>query len=381
MNLYGRSVLTVGAVSLLSALGIISAQAAPAVTASSARIAATPAAAGPFTIGRSNSPGNVALTPTGGRVVVFDIKSGLHGKTEVCLLSPTGRSCSHTTFLSPLGGGDVFQVPQVYVLSAGHVIVLQYTCCESNQIGDLLYSSSNGGRSFGAPVRVGDNSQGVSASALIGSHIVFLGTDNTAGAKVESIPVSASNPPATTAIVNVKTTYDVGVGQFKGGALIGSDTLGSTYTTYVEYAASGQDFNASSSYHRVGTFGKEQLVAMSGRAMLTLRTTGSHALVLRLFNGSGFGPAHVVPGASGGGPESYALNQDPSGRIHVFSSLGLVRTYHLLEVSTSTGASWTRPTDLGSAIRSIWFSAAISSRGRGLVLGTSTSPAIGYPVG
>ena len=380
MNLVGRSALAVTATSLLSALGLLSAVAGPAVAASSARAAAAPAAAGPFKIGPSDSPGSVALTPNGGRVAVFDIKSGLHGKTEVCLLSPTGRHCSHTAFLSPLGVADVSQTPQVFVPSAGHVIVLQYTCCENNQTGDLLYSSSNGGRSFSAPVRVGENKQGVTASALIGGHIVFLGNNNNAGARVESIPVTASGPPATVAIANGKTAYDVGVGQYKGGALIGSDTLtGSTYATYVEYAASGKDFNASSSYHRVGTFAKEQLIAMSGRALLTMRTTGSQALVLRLFNGRGFGPAHIVPGTSGGGPAWFTMNQDPSGRVHVFSERGLVRTYHLLEVSTSTGASWTRPTDLGNAIKSIWFSAALNSRGRGLVLGTS--PALGYPVG
>jgi hypothetical protein len=378
MNLIRRSALAISAASLLSA-GLLSAMAGPAVAASSTRTAATPAVAGPFKIGPSNSPSSVALIPNGGRVAVFDIKSGLHGKTEVCLLSSTGRKCSHTAFLSPLGVADVSQTPQVFVLSASHVIVLQYTCCEDNQTGDLLYSSSNGGRSFSAPVRVGDNSQGVFASALIGRYIVFLGNNNNAGARVESIPVTASGPPATVAIANGKTAYDVGVGQYKGGALIGSDTLGSTYATYVEYAARGKDFNASSSYHRVGTFAKEQLIAISGRALLTMRTTGSQPLVLRLFNGRSFGPAHIVPGTSGGGTASFTMNQDPSGRVHVFSERGLVRTYHLMEVSTSTGASWTRPTDLGHAIKSIWFSAAVNSHGRGLVLGTN--PALGYPVG
>src|SRR5712691_1166119 len=245
MKLIRRSALAVSAASLLSA-GLLSAMAGPAVAASSTRTPAAPAVAGPFKIGPSNSPSSVALMPNGGRVAVFDIKSGLHGKTEVCLLSSTGRKCSHTAFLSPLGLADVSQTPQVFVLSASHVIVLQYTCCENNQTGDLLYSSSNGGRSFSAPVRVGDNNQGVAASALIGRHIVFLGNNNNSGARVESIPVTASGPPATVAIANGKTAYDVGVGQYKGGALIGSDTLGSTYATYVEYAASGKDFNASS---------------------------------------------------------------------------------------------------------------------------------------
>ena len=117
MNLVRKSALTVTASSLLSALGLLGAVAGPAVAASSAQAGPAPAAAGPFQIGPSDSPGSVALTPNGGRVAVFEIKSGLHGKTEVCLLSPTGRRCWHTAFLSPLGVADVSQTPQVFVPS------------------------------------------------------------------------------------------------------------------------------------------------------------------------------------------------------------------------------------------------------------------------
>lgn len=160
--------------------------------------------------------------------------------------------------------------------------------------------------------------------------------------------------------------------------VFGYDYLGSTYTTYVSFAPKGSNFNAGSSYHHEASFAKEQLLAMSGDALLTIRTTGTEAVILRIFNGHGFGPAHVVPGTSGGAGEWFTVSQDPSGRIHVFSSRGLVRTYDLIEVSTPTGSTWTGARDLGHAIQDDYFTAALNSLGKGLVLGTS--PAIGYPV-
>lgn len=49
--------------------------------------------------------------------------------------------------------------------------------------------------------------------------------------------------------------------------------------------------------------------------------------------------------------------------------------------STSIGASWTAPVDLGNAINSNAFSVVLDSRDSGLVLGTEADePAWGYPV-
>ena len=174
------------------------------------------------------------------------------------------------------------------------------------------------------------------------------------------------------------------MGSYKGGVLIASDFPG--YTTYVEYAQAGANFNASSSYQSVATFPGEQLVAMSGDALLTTKTTGKPVLVLRLFNGTSFGAPHVVPGAAAGfegGIGTWStIDQDPSGRVHVFDESEFFSTPYLMyEESTSTGVSWTSPLDLGNAINSTTFGAVLDSAGSGLVVGTNADePAWGYPV-
>jgi len=342
-----------------------------------ARASAPQRGSGPFKLGPANSPGgSVALERNGDLVVVYGINSD---RTIVCLLRPGARGCFHVTRLRPLQGDTTFGVPEVFAPSRNHVVVLQNTCCDNSASGgDLLYSSSDGGRSFSAPVRIG--TLGVSAATLIGRKVVFTAADDSAGPQVESVQVTASGPPAAIATARRKQAFAVAIGQYKGGVLIGSDFIGTkSTTTYVEYAPAGTDFNASASYRDVASFGSEHVLAMSGDALLTVQSGHNrNAVLLRIFNGRGFGPAHVVPHTRGGGPQWFTVCQDPSGRIHVFSERGLYRAYHLIEESTSTGTAWRGPADLGNAIHSTYFGAGLNRRGHGLVLGTD--PAWAYPV-
>lgn len=351
-------------------LGLVSALAGPAAAAGQPAVAH---ASGPFKIGPSRSPGSVALTHTGGRVAVFDISAG-HGKTRVCLIAPTGRSCSHSTLLVPPASDSTFGTPGVFVPAANHVVVLQGACCDVNPNSTVLYTSTNGGKTFSAPVRVGE--LGVDASELVGGQILFTAHNNAAGLQVVSVPVGASGPNPT-ATITTRIAYGVGLGQYKGGALVGTDFSGHVYTTYVYYAARGKNFDAASSYHSVAKFAGESLVAMSGGVLLTDRSKGD-VVLLRTFNGTKFGPAHAVAHVHGGLGTWFTVSQDPSGHVHVFAIVASI-SYHLREVSTSNGGkTWTRAVDLGNAISSVYLSAAIDGHGRGLVLGNS--PAWGYPV-
>jgi len=376
-----RSALTISTVGLLCLFTVLSG-AASAVTAAGGVKGDPQPELKPFVIGASNyAGGSVAIEPNGALVVARGSTSG-NGKVVVCVLARGASKCSSTVTLSPLGSDDLFGVPEVFIPSANHVTVLAETCCDTNPAGsDLLFSSTDGGRTFAAPKRVG--TLGVNAAALIKGDIVFTQSDDNNGAEVESIPVNASGPPGSTAVANSKEAFDVAMGSYKGGALIASDFLGADYTTYVEYAPAGKNFNASGSYLPVGSFSHEQLIAMSGDALLTIKTTGSQALELRLFNGKTFGAAHAVPHSTGGAAEWFTVDQDPRGIVHVFSERALYPStpYLLYEESTSTGASWSGPVVLGNAISSNTFGVALDSAGSGLVLGTAADAAAwGYPV-
>lgn len=334
----------------------------------------------PFGIGKSaNGTGSVAIEPDGSLVVAYNIGSG-NGKTAVCLLNRGSNKCSTGPALTPPSDDDLFGTSEVFIPKANHVVVLQGDCCDDSAAGgDVLFTSTNGGKTFGAPVRIG--SLGVGVAALVGGDIVFSTGDNHDGLEIESVPaIGAAGPPAEIANPITATAYDVGVGSYKNGVLAATDqSLTASYTTEVLYASAGKDFNATASYKGVGTFKNEQLVGISGDALLTEQTNGKEALVLRIFNGKSFGKGHVVPNTGGSGPEWFTFDTDPSGHVHVFSeSTHLSPIYNLFEETTATGASWSAPVDLGSAVDYRYFAAALDATGSGLVLGTY--PAQGFPV-
>jgi len=377
---------TAGLMCVFATIGGIAASAATAGTAK-------PAVSGikgdpqpeikPFKISATGyGGGNAAIEPNGTLVVTYAIANG-DGKAVVCVLARGASKCKSNATLSPLDGDDLEGIPSVFAPSANHVVVLMSTCCDGAANGDtLVFTSTNGGRTFAAPVRVGSVSP--DAAERIGSQIVFEGaaTGFTDGVEVQSIPaLGAAAPPADFANPSTATSYAQGVGSYKGGALIASQVEPKVTSTIVDYAAAGKNFNATSSYHSVGSFSNEELIGMSGDALLTEAASG--ALRVRIFNGTKFGPAHVVPALGAlTGPAWWALDTDPRGQVHVFTTRASAPvSYALYLQSSATGASWTRPLNLGNAVTSDYLGSALDSIGSGVVIGTNDhEPTWIYPV-
>jgi|HubBroStandDraft_1064217.scaffolds.fasta_scaffold04900_2 hypothetical protein len=332
----------------------------------------------PFSLGTlaSTSTAAIAMEPNGSMVVAYDVPAG-SGKLLVCVLDRGLRRCASKTVLNLPSGQSPYGPPGVFIPSANHVFAFQ----GESPGAEALYSSTDGGKVFGRPVQVGSypDTLSVSASALVGSHIVFIADDNGGGAQIESISLaSPGSSPITT--LTTKTAYDVAVGNYRDGALVGSDYDGAAFTsTYAWYAPAGSNFNATSSYTQFGPFGKEMLLGISGDALLTVQTAGSKFMLLRIFNGRGFGPAHVVPGGTGciiGC--SITVDEDPGGAVHVFIERSEF-DYDLIErTTTSGGKNWDAAVNLGDAISDGGFAAALDSRGAGLVIGTGN--VLAYPV-
>jgi hypothetical protein len=335
----------------------------------------------PFTFGRATGAGGtVGIEANGDLVVAYGIGTkNKDGATAVCVLARGGHTCTHRTVLTPLGSDSMAGTPQVYALADKKVVVLVPTDGDGNAAGDdLLFTSTNDGTSFGSAVRVG--SVGVGSAALIGGNIVFAGPNAHIGLQVESIPDNASAGPATTAVPIAEQPSFADVTNYKGGALIAADMIG---PVKVVYAAAGSDFNATDSYHSVGTFDGEGLLGISGNALLTQQSTGDNHVQVRFFNGTAFGAPHNVPTLSGHDLGLWTtIDKDPHGVTHVFSEFEFgTPTDALEENSTTTGAHWSGQTDLGNAINSDFFNVDLDSIGSGLVIGTSgASDAYGYPV-
>ncbi len=324
--------------------------------------------------------GGVTLD-TSGAVVAYGVTStSTHNQVVVCGINRGARKCSFRTVITTPDGGTLGpdDVTGVFLPSANHIAILQNTCCDTASDGDtLLYTSTDNGKNFGAPARVG--TLDVGAAALIGNDIVFTAGE-VGGTEVESIPASASGPPPSIATLTSSQAVDVGIGNDRGAALVGLDVLATDYTTHIYYAPAGANFDTSSSYKSIATFRHEQLMGVSGDAVLTEPTTGKPRALLRFCTSSGCGTAHEVPGLHRHGPNAFAIDQDPAGVTHVFSS-GVQEKplYDLIDLATSTGKRWSS-LNAGNGINSEVFAAALDSRGAGLVLGSSNSTAWGYPV-
>jgi hypothetical protein len=324
----------------------------------------------PFTIGASAGEGGTVAVASNGDLIVAYVSTNETG-IHVCVLARAGHKCKYTHVFSPLSSDGIGGIPQVFAPSPNHVDLLMG---EGFVHGDQLFSSTDGGKTFGAGVLVGDEIEPTSAT-LVDGQIVITDTDDSSGVQVGAISVAAPAPPATLANPS-KTSGTAYVGSYKNGVLVAGDNGGGS-ATRVEYAASGSNFNATSSYKSVGVFSGERLGGMSGNALLTVQTTGKEHLLLRFFNGTSFGASHVVPGGVDSGPQWWTMDKDPGGVTHIFrSGINTSPVYELVGYSTTTGSHWS--TDrLGAAIGD-FFSAGLDKNGSGVVLGVD--PAQGYPI-
>jgi hypothetical protein len=333
----------------------------------------------PFNIGKaSGAGGNVAIESNGDLVVAYGVATpNAAGATTVCVLKRGGHTCTEKTVLHPPAGYVTEDVPQVYAPSKDHVVVLQETS-GTNPNSDLLYTSTDGGATFGPPVRVG--SVAVVSSALVGSNIVFTSTNAHIGWQVESVSDTATTEPPSTAVLSDLQPASVALSGYKGGVFSAADYFGKVE---VKYAAPHSDFNSNSSYKTVGTLKNQDLLSMSGNAVLTIQTNGDNHVELHLISGTSFGATHDLPGLKGHELGLWTtIDKDASGVTHVFTESSFATPgYALEEQSTFNGTHWSGRTDLGYAIASDFFNVSLDSTGSGLVVGTSPdADARGYPV-
>jgi hypothetical protein len=328
----------------------------------------------PFTLASkaSDGGGSIAIEPSGTLVATYLVPSGSAAAAAVCVLPRAGRTCSHKTKLKPPGASTVDGSPQVFA-PTGKVVDVVVSAPPN---GTYVYRSTDGGVHFAAPVLVGTLE--ADEGELVANQIVFSDRDDASGARVEAIPTNPSGPPGSIATASTPETAVISVGSYHAGVLVANG--GFSNDVIVSYAPSADDFNATASYARVGSFHNEDLLAMSGNALLTQSTKGKDPVRLRIFGGAGFGAAHTVPDGAGPGPEDYALVKDPGGEVHVFTVLAKY-SYALYGVSTSTGAHWHGRQDFASAIADDDFAGALDSTGAGAVLGTEADgPVKIYPI-
>jgi hypothetical protein len=315
----------------------------------------------------------------------FVIVYAVSGTYKVCVLGRGARACKSTATLTPLDHDSIFGAPQVYV-SGNEVDVIMDECCAAAPETPVIFTSTNGGKTFGAPVFFGSTTdanvtQTVGTAVVVAGHLVWVSGTNaivdsaSLATPMDNEQTAASVVPDGSGDHELKYT---GISAYKGGVLVAASNFEGPPSTTVEYAPAGKDPGVQSSYHAVGTFSNASFEDLEGGALITSLSTGSEADQIRFFNGTSFAAVHTVPDTSGGGPRYNSAGLSASGRVYVFTERNQ-DSYDLEVESTTNGTSWTARQNHGSADTAYSFNAALDSANTGIIV-ASPNPIKVYPV-
>jgi hypothetical protein len=323
----------------------------------------------PYNIGTKpdGEPGSIGVLPNGKLLVAFDVTTADdRGATKVCILNRVHHACAadSPTIVPPAGGSNDTSDPNIFVTSSKDV----YLLLNDVTTGDELYTSTDGGTSFGTtPINLGTSADSPAEAVLAGDNLVWARSQE--DAEVSTVPLSGSPTPGEPVTFAKPEPIQNGLATYKNGVLaIDGSFDGNVYATY---AAAGKSFASSASFVPVGTFTHEVFEAADGDALITQRTTGKEQTVLRIFNGTKYGAPHVIPHSFASGPQSFSVSAGSSGEIHVFTVLAAA--YNLVETSTTNGTSWTSSQTLSNATVSNDMTPGLDAAGSGIVLGIGIS--------
>jgi hypothetical protein len=210
-----------------------------------------------------------------------------------------------------------------------------------------------------------------------GGQVVAAGIDPHLGFVIQDLaPTGAKNTSEAVLLAGGGCNYNPSISTYAGGILVACDDL---TNTYVWYASAGHNFNMTSSYKLVNTFHGQDVVDLSGGAMLT---TPSSSITsggdIAFFNGTAMGPGHRVPDSKAG-DDGYWSMQEVGPTAHVFFE-GRRDSYDLIHEATADGVHWSGQTLYGSAIHSVDPVPVLGPTSAGQVFESDGAPQLSQPI-
>jgi hypothetical protein len=308
--------------------------------------AAIAIAAGAAPVARADAPRSlavgsrpdVAVDGVGTAFVAYLGNEPLHRSTHLCRL-PRGATTCVSAVTLPSPGGDAVDRPHVFFAPPSTVRVLAYRYGTPTDR-DFLWTSTDGGRSFGPPIAVGtlplsgDAAAGPGAGISIVTHAVAL----TSYQRVKTVGL-------TSASAGLSSLYP-----FQGAVALTGDgrpvvtfsSISGASVAFSAYDGSG-DVNNATNWTPAREVDSEAAVPrLAGGAkglFLMLYEREQSLLSIRQFDGTSFTAPHTVRGSGEADGSSAALAQDGSGELHAVWQQAGERLEHA--ASVDGGLHWT----------------------------------------
>ena len=278
--------------------------------------ASSASAAQPVEIG-PGSQAAVAVDSAGTSYIAFNAIGAPFANQDlrVCRLPRGTAACASVATLPTTGLGATSSGTRPFISVSGATVrVLSYrsgyTIDATND--DVLFTSTDGGVSFGAGVKVGTLRPDGDSAAGPGGGISLVNTASASHA-YQRVPTDGSGSVSATATLS--TQYLLG-----GAVALLNDTTpvvafhDNANAAFSRYTAGSVNSSASwSAAQVIGPAGYERLAA-GPTGLFAMLATGGH-LEVRRFNGSAFGSPTAIPGSDSNRLTASDLLQDPAGRL------------------------------------------------------------------
>jgi hypothetical protein len=302
-------------------------------------IAASGARAAPVAIGQGKAPA-VALDAAGTAYIAWN-GTEFNSSLNFCRLPRGAQACEPTVAIPTQGTS----LTRPFVQVEGNVVrVLSYRYGFTSGPpfdGDLLFTSTDRGDTFGSGVLVG-NTPFYDAVAGPGAGISLVTSAVTEGVLFQRVPTDGSSAGTQRALLSTTHHYLGTVALLNPTTPLVVFDDGSSNAQLRRYSGSG-DANDPASWTPPQDIGYEDYPHLaagpSGVFLLATDTPARHLHVRRYLGDSGFGPPSEIPTTPGESAQDY-MTQDPSGQLHVLIPQITADGSRLMHATSNDGSTW-----------------------------------------
>jgi hypothetical protein len=305
----GDSELVGGRLRLRMAVGLLGVAGASALLAAPAVPAAVP-----ITIGQGHSPA-VAVDGAGTAYVAWVGPEPSLSSLHYCRLPRGAQACDRSLVLP----AQAESITRPFVEVTGSVVRVlshRFGFTSGNFAENYLFTSTDGGSTFGGPVPVGITPFSDAASGP-GAGISLVTNAVTQGEFFQRVPTDGTTADDQQALLSADHPYVGAVALLDPATPIATFADANDNAQFRRYDGTG-DINSEANWTPAVDIGRDGYMHLAGgpSGVFLKGVSAASTLEVRRFNGVTFGSGVNVPEGTGELPQSHMF-QDPTGRLHV----------------------------------------------------------------
>jgi hypothetical protein len=297
---------------------------------------APPALAAPVAVG-AGSDAAVTVDAAGTSYIAYNGLPSSNQPLRLCKLPRGASACASTTDLPVAGPGTISSDARPFVSVSGmtvRVLSYRYGFSSGDFARDVLFTSADGGATFGAGVQVGNLHPNGDAVAGPGAGISLVNSAS-ASHSYQRVPTDGSTQATTSAALSSQYLNGGSVALVDPAKplVVFDDGTNAAFSIF-----NGGPINDAASWSAPAVIGAATYERLAGgpSGVFAMLATGGH-LEVRKFGGTAFGSQTTIPSSDSNSLSASDLVQDAAGRLQ---ALWPDASGNLFQSTSDDGVTW-----------------------------------------